>query len=297
MHIHWKYWFVLLVSLLSTNSQSLAQTVLVERPSVFPADVEFGELSQESNRFGNFSGYYPADHFVVKHQVTLDKMTAFGALTSNSFNQSSIGGWTVQIFNDDNGMPGGFAFADVFSGGNFGSDGVVYLPAIDVGAGAELLVNEDNNVTVEIDFTTANEGLPITLPPGEYWMSISVRTPFWHPGDPSGSWAWLGSVGSPDQPQRVEMYRSTFDNVGIWEPIGGYFSGGEVGDTFAWTLTATDTVLLGDVNLDGEINLLDVAPFVELLANGGFQNEADLNQDGVLNLLDVASFVDALAGL
>lgn len=51
---------------------------------------------------------------------------------------------------------------------------------------------------------------------------------------------------------------------------------------------------LGDINQDGNIDLLDVAPFVELLTNGKFQEEADINQDGVLDLLDVAPFVELL---
>ena len=55
-------------------------------------------------------------------------------------------------------------------------------------------------------------------------------------------------------------------------------------------------VLLGDVNLDGAVDLLDVAPFVELLTNGRFQVEADINQDGEVDLLDVAPFVDLLTG-
>lgn len=63
-----------------------------------------------------------------------------------------------------------------------------------------------------------------------------------------------------------------------------------------WLLRITPDVLLGDVNLDGAVNLLDVAPFVELLSNGGFQAEADINQDGVVDLLDVAPFVDLLSG-
>ena len=57
-----------------------------------------------------------------------------------------------------------------------------------------------------------------------------------------------------------------------------------------------DDVLLGDVNLDGLVNLLDVAPFVDLISNGVFQAEADINQDGTINLLDVGPFVDLLSG-
>ena len=56
-----------------------------------------------------------------------------------------------------------------------------------------------------------------------------------------------------------------------------------------------DTVLIGDVNQDGFVNLLDVSPFVEILATGGFQAEADINQDGSVDLLDVGPFVDLLA--
>lgn len=52
---------------------------------------------------------------------------------------------------------------------------------------------------------------------------------------------------------------------------------------------------LGDVNQDGVINLLDVQPFVDLLATGDFLPEADVNGDGDVNLLDVAGFVDLLA--
>ena len=53
---------------------------------------------------------------------------------------------------------------------------------------------------------------------------------------------------------------------------------------------------IGDVNLDGEVNLLDVAPFVELLTANEFQIEADINQDGSLDLLDIAPFVALLTG-
>lgn len=55
-------------------------------------------------------------------------------------------------------------------------------------------------------------------------------------------------------------------------------------------------LLLGDVNCDGNVNLLDVVPFVELLTNGQFSTKADIDQNGSVDLLDVAPFVDLLAG-
>ena len=54
-------------------------------------------------------------------------------------------------------------------------------------------------------------------------------------------------------------------------------------------------VLLGDVNMDGAVNLVDVAPFVAAVQNGDYIAEADMNSDGAVNLLDVAPFVEALA--
>ena len=55
-------------------------------------------------------------------------------------------------------------------------------------------------------------------------------------------------------------------------------------------------LILGDINRDGQVNLLDVQPIVDLLATGQFQAEADINQDGQVNLLDVAGFVELLGG-
>lgn len=55
-------------------------------------------------------------------------------------------------------------------------------------------------------------------------------------------------------------------------------------------------VLHGDVNQDGVINLLDVGPFVDLIASGQFLPEADTNKDGQVNLLDVSEFIDLISG-
>ena len=53
--------------------------------------------------------------------------------------------------------------------------------------------------------------------------------------------------------------------------------------------------MIGDVNMDGIIDLLDVAPFVGAITSG-FVCEADINEDGVVDLLDVGPFVEILTG-
>jgi hypothetical protein len=54
--------------------------------------------------------------------------------------------------------------------------------------------------------------------------------------------------------------------------------------------------LLGDVNLDGVVNGLDVDPFVDVLLNGPYTVQADMNEDGEVNGLDVDQFVAAVVG-
>ncbi|MEM9411154.1 MAG: PKD domain-containing protein, partial [Planctomycetota bacterium] len=53
---------------------------------------------------------------------------------------------------------------------------------------------------------------------------------------------------------------------------------------------------LGDINGDGLVNLLDVAPFVDAIGSGEYVPAADINGDGLVNLLDVNPFIDLLNG-
>lgn len=81
--------------------------------------------------------------------------------------------------------------------------------------------------------------------------------------------------------------------VGNLDLVINYF-GGDGNDI---TVVAVPrNALLGDVNLDGVVDLLDVGPFVILLSNNVFQTEADVNQDGIVSLLDVGPFVAILSG-
>ena len=62
------------------------------------------------------------------------------------------------------------------------------------------------------------------------------------------------------------------------------------------TVASGPDPLLGDVNLDDEVNGLDVDPFVDVLLNGPYQAEADMNEDDAVNGLDVDPFVAAVVG-
>ena len=54
--------------------------------------------------------------------------------------------------------------------------------------------------------------------------------------------------------------------------------------------------LLGDCNLDGDVNFLDISAFISILSTGSFLGEADINQDDSVNFLDIAPFISILSG-
>ena len=54
--------------------------------------------------------------------------------------------------------------------------------------------------------------------------------------------------------------------------------------------------LKGDVDLSGEVNFFDIAPFIVALSSAMFQDEADVNCDGTISFFDIPPFIDILAG-
>ena len=82
--------------------------------------------------------------------------------------------------------------------------------------------------------------------------------------------------------------------------VGGHRSSQSIGDGSEGNIVlngvfSLSAVLLGDVNLDTEVNFLDISPFIAVLSTGGFQNEADLDQNGLVDFLDIAPFITALS--
>ena len=80
-----------------------------------------------------------------------------------------------------------------------------------------------------------------------------------------------------------------FDTFADLQAVPGFASSGS-------TITVTLVPLLGDVNLDGEVNFLDISPFISVLSSGPFQVEADIDENGVVNFLDISPFIAILSG-
>ena len=60
------------------------------------------------------------------------------------------------------------------------------------------------------------------------------------------------------------------------------------------TIVVEAAFLPGDMSQDGQVNFVDIGPFIAVLTSGIFQAEADINFDGTVNFLDIGPFIDAL---
>jgi hypothetical protein len=95
----------------------------------------------------------------------------------------------------------------------------------------------------------------------------------------------------------VRWYNPRDDDYSVETSVqGGEHRSFTAPDGNDWVLQIDIPVLPGDVNLDGDVNGLDVDPFVDLVLASAFQVEADMNEDGSVNGLDVDPFVDAVVG-
>lgn len=87
--------------------------------------------------------------------------------------------------------------------------------------------------------------------------------------------------------------QSVITDLDTAEPSGILFGSGSVARL---TLTRiVPNLLLGDVNEDGDLNFLDIAPFISILSAADYQLEADINEDRVVDFLDISPFIVLLS--
>ena len=141
-----------------------------------------------------------------------------------------------------------------------------------------------DNLTIDGDLTleggqllvTLTDGFDAQIQDGQQFMLFQVN------GNQSGTFDGLPEGAAVTSVDGIDLNIS--------------YVGGDGNDVVLSAEAQGGGVLVGDVNLDGDVNLLDVAPFVDLISTGTFQLEADINEDGQVNLLDVSPFVMLLAG-
>ena len=108
--------------------------------------------------------------------------------------------------------------------------------------------------------------------------SGSVVVPF----DASSSLLWqkISQYAMPPYGSGVDFLSEEQTNL-----IGDWINDG--------ALPESNESMLGDLNGDGIINVLDIVTMVNIVLNGGDYNPlADLNEDGINNILDIVSLVN-----
>lgn len=198
-----------------------------------------------------------ADDFSVVEDTMITMVRWIGIYALS--NSPMVDDFIIRIYNDNNGPIGSpIATFEVGDDVNRTDSGENFQFILDV-----------FEYSAKINFeASANE---------TYWLSIDARS-F---ADNNDTWFW-GSL-------------STSGNAHITPNLNGWSLFGHSASMVLLGMDLPDE-LLGDVNCDGMVNLLDVAPFVNLLTNGEFSTKADINGDGVVDLLDVNPFVDLVTG-
>jgi len=105
---------------------------------------------------------------------------------------------------------------------------------------------------------------------------------------------YLANIPAQSSDGEVKYYIQAIDLTGRVEtlPMAGYYSFDVIGGT---------PVENGDVNMDGQINVLDIVSVVNYVLGLGdltdYQSQlADMNSDGTVNILDIISIVNLIIG-
>ena len=155
-------------------------------------------------------------------------------------------------------------------------------------------LNEDGDWAVTWDYDVGADNFEVLIVNGEVVLAEGDAV------DLNGD----GIISSADNGAVLEDFNGISSlNISRRDAMGdirAYFVADvDVGDDsvevgFEMTVNVA-TIIKGDVNMDGVVNLLDVGPFIDAIS-GTFVAEADTNCDGVVNLLDVGPFIDLLNG-
>ena len=214
-------------------------------------------------------------------------------------------------------------FGDAFEETNNGQGNGTIQNATDLGSvspGDVLAIGTDADVPTQAISATATDFVSISSDQDVdiYSFTVSTRSSLDVVLTPLGGVFSQGNSPAFDANSRVDLALSLFDSDGqsllafsdqsglggnesvssvLLEPGTYYTQITGVQDTiqlYSLELTAEAEELKGDVNLDGVVNFLDIAPFILVLQTGTFQAEADVNSDAVVNFLDIAPFISIL---
>ena len=86
------------------------------------------------------------------------------------------------------------------------------------------------------------------------------------------------------------------DNTEVWlyEVVGGGHDWPGYSSQEIWSFFSSFIGLMGDVNEDNSINILDGILVINLILESEFDLTADMNVDGLINVLDIVQLVNII---
>jgi len=101
------------------------------------------------------------------------------------------------------------------------------------------------------------------------------------------------------------LYDLTLENNDNYINIDAFSNGNQVlifntnyhnvtSNQISFTINLNHTNLAGDLNYDGEINVVDAIIIVNMILNEQFDSSADLNEDEVINVMDIVLLVNII---
>ena len=113
-----------------------------------------------------------------------------------------------------------------------------------------------------------------------YWLTL-------HADDPDSQISWYYS-------NNATFTYTTSSDLGInWEEP----SAGNCGSLSIWAEYIYESEIeetIGDINADGDVNILDVVLLANAVLTGNYLSEGDINADGMNNVLDIVGMVNII---
>lgn len=215
---------ITLLAALLVGAVSFSQTTIIDRVP----DHGSGLISTQGD---DGTGVYGADYFVLNTKTTLEDFTAYGFPS-----QAPLGIWVegfnVAIYTHNGTKPAGYPHQ--------AGTGLEFFEI----APGDFTLDETTQAHFTVNFTQLNGGTPITLAPGEYWITAFPNV-IGGPND-TGRWNWLGSASSAPAHEPVLLDPADLFGAGAtdWTNISGLI--GESFPAFGWTLTGSEVIGVGE---------------------------------------------------
>lgn len=174
----------------------------------------------------------------------------------------------------------------------------IYATQVTEPAMATVILQADNNnspgeeiYSWEVDVSAETHGnnyfliittdLCIYLDEGNYyWLTL-------HAADTESQITWLYSNNA------TFNYTTSTDQGTNWEPV----ITGNCGALSVWAEYIYEPEvdeMIGDINADGDVNILDVVLLANAVLTGNYLSEGDINGDGMNNVLDIVGMVNII---